>query len=465
MTERQIVGVLELASKYKYGLTSRGTPLFLFRPYDEAEPEYIVGSNERDLTQNRIAVVGVTTPVPDPDTVCTLQTKPRGSLQRLIGYVGEPVAECKGLLLHYCPTKPAVVTSVMADTTDDEKRIDLSEATGWITFHIDPPGCRDIDDAIAYHPETKRWAITIADASALVASGSEADVTAKQIGSTFYDLEGRAIKPMLPATISEEAGSLQPGHRRRGVSLLISDTGSEDFALSWITVKHSCTYDSFPGSLVDRSLPPREETDPHEWIASLMIRYNKAVAARLKAASVGLLRVQPAGEAPTYAAAANPDLASLGQEAARYEVANNYKEQNHASLGLTAYCHASSPLRRYADLANQRILKQLLAGTPITNDYEIAAALNRRTQANRRWTRDLTFLTHVTPGRVHEIDVVWLTETHVWVPTWRRLLRIRHEEVHPAGTEVKIEIYCDPTRRNWKNRVLTARSSTLNGPA
>ena len=343
-----------------------------------------------------------------------------------------------------------------ADTTDDEKRIDLSEATGWITFHIDPPGCRDIDDAIAYHPATKAWAITIADASSLVTPESEADTAARQIGSTFYDLEGRAIKPMLPAAISEEAGSLQPGHRRRGVSLLISDTGSEDFALSWITVKHSCTYDSFPGSLVDRSLPPRPDTDPHEWIASLMIRYNKAVAARLKAASVGLLRVQPSSEAPTYAAAAHPELAAIGQEAARYEVANLYKDQDHASLGLTAYCHASSPLRRYADLANQRILKQLLVGAAITNDYELPAALNRRTQANRRWTRDLTFLTHVTPGRVHEIDVVWLTETHVWVPTWRRLLRIRHEEVHPAGTEVKIEIYCDPTRRNWTKRVLTA---------
>jgi exoribonuclease R len=146
--QRKIVGVLELSSKYKYGLTARGNPLFLFRPYDEAEPEYIVGSSERDLSRNQIAIVEVTTPEPDPDTVCTLTTKPRGVLVRLMGMVGDVEAERFALLQHYCPLV-SLPSSESPPPPDDPPRLEISEATGWITFHIDPAGCRDIDDAIA----------------------------------------------------------------------------------------------------------------------------------------------------------------------------------------------------------------------------------------------------------------------------------------------------------------------------
>jgi hypothetical protein len=59
--QKTIVGVLELSSKYRYGITSRGAPMYLFRPYDEAEEEgkneYIVGSTERDTSRNQIAIV------------------------------------------------------------------------------------------------------------------------------------------------------------------------------------------------------------------------------------------------------------------------------------------------------------------------------------------------------------------------------------------------------------------------
>ena len=135
MTTR-LVGVLELASKYRYGLTSHGTPLYLFSPYDEKSPDFVVGSNERDLSKNQIAIVDV------PGRIITDGVqKPRGSLVRLIGPVGEREAETAALLQHYCPTTPprgATVEICGGDT--DDKRLVLSAATGWITFHVDPPG-------------------------------------------------------------------------------------------------------------------------------------------------------------------------------------------------------------------------------------------------------------------------------------------------------------------------------------
>jgi len=436
----KVVGVLELASKYRYGITSHGSPLYLFRSYDGHE--YIVGSASR-ATENQIAVIDA----------CDHGPRQRANLSRIIGPVGDYAAEREALLLHYCPVKP-VETEAIADPS--ESREEISAATGWTTFHIDPPGCRDIDDAVAYHPE-HGWAITIADAAAAVAAGSATDLAAHAIGATFYDLDGRAVRTMLPPSISEDRASLLPGQRRRGVTLFLglptsANVSETRFGLTWITVEHSFTYDSFPGSAVATVLGIT--TEPHTWIEELMIRYNREVAAILKR-NTGFLRVQPAAdtELPT-------SLRFLGMEAATYEIVDHLP-QTHATIG-GLYCHASSPLRRYADLANQRVLTAYILGLPtifalplsIMDDIE--ARLNERARANRRWGRDLTFLTHVTPGRVHEIDVIWFSADRVWVPLWRRLIRLRHDEVRPVGTEGRIRIFCDPTKRNWRERVLTA---------
>jgi len=85
-------------------------------------------------------------------------------------------------------------------------------------------------------------------------------------------------------------------------------------------------------------------------------------------------------------------------------------------------------------------------------------------KANRRWARDLTFLTHVTPGKVHQLDVVWIADDKLWVPEWSKIIRAKHQrpafvESDGVGQKViqdKIAIYCDPTKRCWKDRVLTA---------
>jgi exoribonuclease R len=448
MTTKQ-VGVLELASKYRYGLTSRGAPLFLFKPYDQGQPDYIVGSTERDTSRNQIALV---------ETPPGTKEKGRGTLLRLFGPVGDPHAEQAALLEYYCPNKHGKALMLDEDDDgDDENRQPLDFASSWITFHIDPPGCRDIDDAIAYHHDSRTWAITIADVAAAVPLDSPTDKIAAAIGSTFYTLEGQALRPMLPPAISEGSASLLPGQRRRGVTLFLHADGRESWGLTWITIDHSFTYDSFIGSAVAFDLQISKE--PHAWIEELMIRYNRAAATLLKKAGVGLLRVQPPADAEKIKAWADIDPL-LANEAAVYEPVSTNKEQTHASLGL--YCHASSPLRRYADLTNQRILKTILKGQQPLTASAIAEQLNDRAKANKRWSRDLTFLTYVTPGRVHEIDVVWAShpqdgETqHVWAPLWKRLIRLRHEEPRPVGTKGRIQIFCDPTKRNWKQRILTA---------
>lgn len=458
MTTTHLVGTLELASKYRYGLTSRGVPMYLFRPYHEDRPDYIVGCSERDTSHNQLAFVEVPSSATEAVIAATTQ-KPRANLLRLLGPVGDPTAERAALLQHYCPTPTRPPTDPVPDpdTTDDPHRIEISAATGWTVLHVDPPGCRDIDDAIAWHPTERKWAIVIADVAAAVPPDSVYDSRAEAIGATFYDLEGRVIRPMLPPAISEDSASLLPGQRRRGVALIYpADWSRSAWSLCWITVAHSYSYDSFATSPHNWMATGQE---PHDWIATLMIRYNAAAASLLQAHSTGLLRVQP----PQVVAPASDDtwpstLRHLLNERATYQVADVTKaaEQGHTGLGLPAYTHASSPLRRYADLHNQRCLKQILrdpAVSPTEENTELADHLNNRSTANRRWTRDLTFLTHVTPGRVHIIDVIPVSPTHVWVPLWNRLLRLRHEPTEPP---TQVAIFCDPTKRNWTRRVLTA---------
>lgn len=457
-----IVGVLELASKYRYGLTSRGVPLYLFKPYDDAWPDVVCGSSARDLTHNQIAIVTVETALCG-QPVDPAKPKPRGLLVRLVGSVGDTDAERVALLEHYCPARqPSSSDEGGVGPKESEQRLEISAATGWITFHVDPAGCRDIDDAIAWHPQRRQWAITIADVAAFVPVGSHMDRIAAAIGATFYDLDGRVVRPMLPVDISEGAASLRPGHRRAGVSYIYNACAPDDgqFALTWITVTHSITYEEFCESSVAHTLE-LTDVEPHDWIAQMMIRYNAAAARELVGAGAGLLRVQGPADAAAVAtwSAIHPDLATLANEAATYEVVSVGADQGHTTLGLTHYCHASSPLRRYADLVNQRILKAIAVGRVVSDVIEptaaLAAELNERGKAQRRWTRDLVFLANVQPGQVQEIDVVWVGEGQVWVPAWRRLLRLRHEEERTVGTVGRIQIYCDPSRRNWKQRIFT----------
>jgi len=66
----------------------------------------------------------------------------------------------------------------------------------------------------------------------------------------------------------------------------------------------------------------------------------------------------------------------------------------------------------------------------------------------------------VTPGKVHEIDVIMMAEGKAYVPLWGRIIRLRHElrpeEKEGLNNKIRIQIYCDPTQRNWKQRILTA---------
>jgi hypothetical protein len=92
-----IPAVLELTSKVRYGLTSRGVPLYRAIPYDTTLSPCIVGCSERNARSPYICLLRV------DDWKTPYQpggSYPRGTLLHLVGPAGTPAAELTALFYH-----------------------------------------------------------------------------------------------------------------------------------------------------------------------------------------------------------------------------------------------------------------------------------------------------------------------------------------------------------------------------
>ena len=226
-------------------------------------------------------------------------------------------------------------------------------------------------------------------------------------GQTLYN-DGVVVAPMLPTILSADFASLRSNGVSRPVLAFcfVVECGyvvSRTWRQLMVTVHRAYTYDSvllddtvcliLPRLLTALSGSPVGE-DPHHWIEVAMIAYNTAAAAVLRLTGAGLLRAHGGRANTEWSALATAtgcsDLAFLGASSGSY-VPGDSLECAHAGLGLDVYCHASSPLRRYADLVNQRWLRHLLfgAGRPFMAFADsVARHLNERGSAAKAYERD-----------------------------------------------------------------------------
>ena len=398
-----LVGTLELTSKSTYGMTRRGHLMYLCTPYDKRYPPFIVGSSEKDRSQNRIVLIQLEE---------WAAQFPRGSIQQTLGRSGEEKAEWDALIWQACPWK----YPVYAYQPTLLQEVSRTRLTG-TTFHIDPEGCRDVDDVITMEPlsGTDHWCITItiSDVAAFVEEGSAVDIMASLIGQTLYDTDGHVLRPMLPAEYSEQACSLLPGKERYGISLqFIWDTQTirdPTWFQSVLTVNQSYTYEEFQTSdspfqpvlqAISSYLAKKPVMDSHEWIEQMMILYNTEAGKQLKTMKQGIVRRHSAPDRERLQAyrAHVPELEMLAFSSAEYCLAEEEDTQHHG-LDSNHYAHASSPIRRYADLVNQRVLTNWIQGS--TEYYIVPQAMydmNQRGKAIKNFARDVTFLRAIMTG-------------------------------------------------------------------
>ena len=97
------------------------------------------------------------------------------------------------------------------------------DLTGQRLFTIDPPGSKDLDDAVNIKKEGPHYVIGvhIADVAAVVKKGSGVDLEARRRAVTFYPLD-RKPHPMLPEPLSHGKCSLLLGEERQALSVFFT---------------------------------------------------------------------------------------------------------------------------------------------------------------------------------------------------------------------------------------------------
>jgi hypothetical protein len=106
------------------------------------------------------------------------------------------------------------------------------------------------------------------------------------------------------------------------------------------------------------------------------------------------------------------------------------KDTRHHGLNAEVYTHASSPLRRYADLHNQRIFKEIYHAKQYRpEDTELLETLNQKAKDAKKYERDYGFLqaifdtsTNVISGKVIGLKQKnSIVRIEMWIPAWKRM--------------------------------------------
>jgi hypothetical protein len=479
-----LAGILDLKSKTIHGLTSKHVPLYLFYPLDSSYPPFRVGCSTKDRTHNIL----ITAAFEDwPQN----QQFPRAHLVKTLGPVADLAAETAAAHAAASPywRKSGTTASLTATVCPIRKTLD---PTAYYTINIDPAGCKDIDDVLSFRlfdPITDTWEliIGISDVDAYMASAPETTKTAAALNSqTLYTPAGEAIKPMFPPQFSEDLFTLSAGTPKPVVGLRVLWNNKDasltvcEFGLYTVTNTETFTYESVVQAAQTTNpittrlplhiLPPLtaylggNPHDTHEWVAELMKLYNKEAAKVLLEHGIGVLRAHTGADQVALAATSLLPAAAqrLAFSAASYM--SPAPDATHASVGSAPvhYCHATSPIRRYADLLNQAALKSILTRDPIPPlvPYTIDC-LNRREKTMKRYTAALTTLTAILTGPVIVDAVVYQVlpeKVRMWVTQWNTLVTYRppagSERIFSPGESLQLKYYADMNRPRWRDRIV-----------
>ena len=476
-----LAGRLELTSKTKYGMTKKGHPMYLFLPFRKEFPPFIVGCSEKKPTKNRLAVI-------EFENWLETAHLPRGSIQQMLGTCGDFQAEKKALLFAHSPWKYPTNISFLQDTVYTP--ILHKQNVPHYTFSIDPPGCCDVDDVISIEVKedcTELW-ISIADVASIIKEHSTLDTYASKIGQTTY-LDGKVMQPMLPLEYSHGHCSLLQSQSRPGLSLILTFREGLAIEKRWerttILNLRQYTYDNFleegnlDGIPIDTlqkcisAIGCSDLEDIHAWVEVAMLTYNKEAAILLRTASAGVLRRHAGADAERWAAyeALKPGLGRLAEASAEYCFADD-DDILHKGLCADVYCHASSPIRRYADLVNQRAIHAILDTLPIAKiSWKDVYHMNRRQKDTKHYERDSAFLsciqksmeteTKILTALVLDIQEVYPRDSFLdtwkislWIDEWKCIVSWKTNDIYDIGKSLELSYFLDMENRFWKERIV-----------
>jgi exoribonuclease R len=265
---------------------------------------------------------------------------------------------------------------------------------------------------------------------------------------------GKVVSPLLP--IQEEC-SLLPNEKRLGISMKFKWTGTEIKDISFqkvnIVNNNSLTYEeaqSFKYSNllkeISSYLAGNRLIDSHDWIEQFMIFYNCEVAKILVEKKEGILRFQDPADIEKLNNYKNIGINELflANKSAKYICASNPK--SHWGLHKEYYCHATSPIRRFADIVNQMILCDYFV--PGINYEE----LNELHQHSKKYERDSFFLTQILGTDCRHVQGISLSDHRVWVPVWNKIITCKNTS--EPGTPGTLKYSLDMDQSTWKRKMV-----------
>ena len=321
----------------------------------------------------------------------------------------------------FVPELELLAQDAASSRTDPQHQLDL---TYLASLTIDDDKTTEVDDALAVEelPDgTVRYWVHIADPGRWIVPNSLLDLEARRRGTTVYLPTGRFT--MFPSVLAEGPFSLNAGVVSPALSfgcVLASDGALASLTVvpSLIRVERRLSYhqaqnlvkqgDTILSRLAETAkqreqwriaqgaviihLPESEvkvdlESNKVEvgvytaeaardWVAEFMVLAGEAAARFAIENEIPMLyRVQRPGEAVEVSHLPEGPAREFGKIVSMTRSSLTSDPGPHAGLGLASYVQATSPIRRYGDLAVHRQLKAAAAGEATPLDSEALAIL------------------------------------------------------------------------------------------
>ena len=350
-------------------------------------------------------------------------------------------------------------------TIEDYRTIEDHRTIGNV-FTIDPEGCTDFDDAFSVIFEDRFATINvyIANVYLWLETYDLWEFVSERV-STIY-LPDRKV-PMLPPLLSDTLCSLKQGHDRFAFMMSLKydmttkqHVGEPVYKNVLIRINKNYVYedtkglDRNPAYRVLRELAQSNDIiDSHEVVSFWMIKMNSECAKYLSKMGKGIFRGK--SEATISEATISESVASKKVPSYLFEkCAITYEKEAipHPQLGLDAYVHITSPIRRLVDILNQILFqKDVSTGCQTFFDkwFDNLDQINRATKDIRRvqmdcellalCTRDTNLVNREFVGIIFDKDDN--NSYMVYIEQLKLVSRVNTHETIPNGSQIRLKIY------------------------
>jgi exoribonuclease R len=184
--------------------------------------------------------------------------------------------------------------------------------------------------------------------------------------------------------------------------------------------------------------------DSHKWIEILMLTYNSRAGEVLKEKNRGILRNQKglSLERSKLFDKFGSDYMYLCYESAKYCLPSN--DTNHSMLNISAYAHASSPIRRYVDIINQFALKSE------EFSYGNIERFNIQQKKAKEFERELIYIDLYENKKI--LDGIILDGEKIFISYLKKI--IKYNNLLEVGKKVQLQYYINTQGIRWKDRIV-----------